>query len=116
MREPKTDAVFVEDILVATGKAQEFISGMTFEEFEADEKTVWAVIRAFEVIGEAAKRISPSIKERYSDLPWKLMAGMRDKLIHDYFGIDVEVLWKAVNQNLPRIEPQLRLLLSEIQS
>jgi uncharacterized protein with HEPN domain len=115
MSPPRTDAAFVEDILLCVRKAQEFVQGMTFEEFTADEKTYFAVIRAFEILGEASKRISPSFREKHPDLPWRLMSGMRDKVIHDYFGVDLEVVWKTVNQNFPGVEPQLLLLLSEIQ-
>jgi len=116
MSEPRTDAAFLEDILVSARKAQEFIQGMTLDEFSADEKTLYAVIRAFEIIGEATKRISSSFKDQHPGLPWKSMAGMRDKLIHDYFGVDLEVLWRTANENLPPLEPLLLQLLAEIQN
>ncbi|HEX4498352.1 MAG TPA: DUF86 domain-containing protein [Thermoanaerobaculia bacterium] len=115
MSQPRTDAAFLEDILVSVRNAQKFIQGMTLDEFSADEKTIYAVIRAFEVIGEAAKRVSPPIKNQRPDLPWKVMAAMRDKLIHDYFGVDLEVLWRTARENLPPLEPMLVQLLAEIQ-
>jgi len=88
---------------------------MNFEEFSSDVKTVYAVVRAFQILGEATKRISPEFREQYPDLPWKLMAGMRDKLIHDYSGVDLEVLWKTVNDRLPALELQVHHLLAEVQ-
>ena len=115
MSPPRSDAAFLEDILICVKKAQEFVQGMTYKEFTEDEKTYYAVIRAFEIIGEASKRISSGFRDKHPELPWKLMTGMRDKMIHDYFGVDLEVVWKTVNQNLPSVEPQLRLLLSEFQ-
>ncbi len=100
---------YVHDILETVQDVAEFVAGMSFEDFRNDKKTIYAVIRGIEVIGEAAKKIPESIKDRYSAIPWRDMAGMRDKLIHEYFGVDVEVLWKTVEQDLP----PLRALISE---
>lgn len=78
---------------------------MSEEEFCHDVKTAYAVIiHAFEIIGEATKRLPSSIKEAYPDMPWRLVAGMRDKLIHDYFGINMMVVWKTVSEDLPLLE------------
>lgn len=78
---------YLTDILEASQNISQFISGMTWSQFSRDQKTMYAVVRAFEIIGEAAKKIPPSVKKRHANVPWKLMAGMRDKLIHEYFGV-----------------------------
>jgi len=76
---------------------------MSFEVFAADKKTVNAVIRSLEVMGEAAKRIPDDIRRRYPDIPWRRMAGMRDKLIQEYSGVDLQIVWSVVKEELPPI-------------
>jgi hypothetical protein len=71
---------------------------MKHEEFKADRKTINAVVRSIEVIGEASKKIPTTVTARYPGVPWKKMAGMKDKLIHEYFGIDLEILWKVADE------------------
>jgi len=106
---------YVKDTLEAIEKATKFIEGMDYEEFNRDDKTVYAVIRALEIVGEATKKIPQEVKDRHVEIPWREVAGMRDKLIHDYFGVNQVVVWKAVSEELPQIEPLLRRLLVDIQ-
>jgi uncharacterized protein with HEPN domain len=82
----------LRDLLEHDKKATEFIAAMTAEDFLRDEKTVFAVIRALEVVSEAVKKIPDDVRERYPDVPWREMSGLRDKLIHDYFGVNLGVL------------------------
>lgn len=96
---------YLEDLLDALRKSQRFVTGMTFEQFLSDEKTVFAVIRALEVTGEAAKQIPPEMQHRYAAVPWREMARMRDKLIHHYFGVDLRVVWKTVQEDVPHLIP-----------
>jgi uncharacterized protein with HEPN domain len=88
---------YLQDILDAVNDIESFVDNMTYEEFIKDRKTLNAVVRSIEIIGEASKNIPEAMKAKYKELPWKQMTGMRDKLIHAYFGVDVETLWKAVN-------------------
>jgi uncharacterized protein with HEPN domain len=98
---------YLQDMLDACVKATIFIANMSPEEFEGDEKTQFAVIRALEIIGEASKKIPQTFKDENPDIPWRSIAGMRDKMIHDYIGINQAVVWNTVIEDLP---PLIKLL------
>ena len=85
-----------------------------FDQFSRDDKTAYAVIRALEIIGEATKHIPEQVRKSNPDISWREMAGIRDKLIHDYFGVNLEVVWKTATDDLPKLEPEIRLILSDI--
>jgi len=103
---------YLNDILDSILKISRFIEDMSFDEFQTDEKTQYAVIRALEIIGEASKKIPSEIKERSPDIPWREMTGMRDKLIHDYFGVDAEVVWKTAAEDILSLEKSIRILIN----
>ena len=105
---------YLEDIIDATEKISQFIEGMTYEQFAKDAKTAYAVIRALEMIGEAAKQIPSSIREQYPDIAWREVTGIRDKLIHNYFGVNLEVVWKTAVEDVPNLVSQVRHILNEI--
>lgn len=92
---------YLEDICKAARKALQFVEGIAYEDFSGDEKTVYAVVRALEIVGEATKRIPQDIRDRYPQVPWRSMAGIRDKLIHDYVSVNLEVVWKTLTEDLP---------------
>ena len=93
------------DILACFQETQEFTQGLDFDSFAGDRKTVNAVVRSLEVMGEAAKRIPEEVREKYPQIPWKRMTGMRDKLIHEYSGVDLEIVWGVVKEELPPLKP-----------
>ena len=99
---------YLEDISDSINAIEEFVKGMEFEDFTKDRKTIFAVVRCIEIIGEATKNIPKSIKSRYPEIPWKDMAGMRDKVIHEYFGVDWKVVWKTIKEDIPPIKPLIQ--------
>ena len=100
--------LYLEDILRAIEAIKDFIKGMSFNDFEADDKTSSAVIRKLEIIGEATKKIPTQIRDKYPNVPWKTMARLRDVLIHGYFGVDLNIVWDAIKKDLPLIEEKVR--------
>jgi uncharacterized protein with HEPN domain len=93
--------LYLEDIVLSMKRIAEYISGLDFQHFKQDYKTVDAVIRNFEVIGEASKNVSEEIKLKYPHVPWKEMYRLRNRISHEYFGIDYEIIWNIVTKHLP---------------
>jgi uncharacterized protein with HEPN domain len=104
-------SLYLKDILAAIDSIERFVAGMDLEGFKADDKTASAVVRKFEIIAEAAKHIPDEIRQKYPNIPWKEMAGMRDKLTHFYFGIDYALVWTAIKERLPQIRPEIERIL-----
>jgi uncharacterized protein with HEPN domain len=88
-------------------KIEKYIAGMSFEDFTSDLKTQDAVVRNLSIIGEAVNNISDEAKARNPEIPWNEIVGMRNKVIHEYFGVDEEILWKTVREDLPSFKKQL---------
>ena len=101
----RSDLDYIKDILDSIENIEEFVKGMDYDDFLRDAKTQYAVVRALEIIGEAVKNISDDLKSKFPQIPWKAIAGMRDKLIHAYFGVDWEVVWLTIKKDIPKIKP-----------
>lgn len=105
--------LYLKDIKTAITSIDEFIEGLDFNQFKVDDKTSSAVIRKFEIIGEATKNIPEVIRKKYPEIPWKDIAGMRDKLIHAYSEVDLKLVWTTIHQRLPKLKSTIEKLLEE---
>lgn len=101
---PRSWKFRIEDILDSLDKIASYVEGIDNEEWKKDNKTIDAVIRNLEIIGEAANHIPQVVQEKYPEVPWVLMRGMRNILIHQYFGVDVDVIWQTVREDLPGLK------------
>ena len=104
---------YLNDIFDSILKIKSFIEKENFTNFQNDTKTQYAVIRALEIIGEASKKIPKEFQDNYSWIPWRYMTGMRDKLIHDYFGVDIQVVWKTATEDILNLEKDIKQILAE---
>jgi len=106
--------VYLKDILQSFSNVSQFLEGLSYEEFIADRKTISAIVRELEIAGEATKQIPATIRKKFPQIPWSDMAGMRDKLIHFYFGVDLEIVWETVKVRIPNLEPLIENVLSDL--
>lgn len=105
---PKRDPdLLMEDILAAVRKIERYTSGMDEELFRQDDKTVDAVVRNLEIIGEATRHLPEDFLARHPDVPWRQIAGMRNRLVHEYFGVDLDLIWQVIRQHLPQLQARL---------
>ena len=109
----KNHKLFVEDVLEAIDKIERYTKGLTYETFVKNDMAVDAVIRNLEIIGEASRNISEDVRESYPDIPWKRMIGLRNVAIHEYFGVDLSIIWEIITSNLPETKPKIDAMLKE---
>lgn len=107
LKRDRNNEMYLDDIQTAMARIAEYIDGYDFSRFKKDYKTVDAVIRNFEIIGEASKNLDEAIKNKYPEVPWKEMYYLRNRVIHEYFGIDYEIIWDVASNYLPGNKTQI---------
>jgi uncharacterized protein with HEPN domain len=103
-REPR---LLIEDMLAAIDKVERFTSGMNRESFQEDERTVDAVVRNLEILGEAARQMPEDFAGRHPTVPWRQIAGLRNRIVHDYIGLDLALIWQVILHDLPPLQAYL---------
>ena len=108
---PKRDpALLIEDMLGAIRKIERYMAGLEREGFLQDEKTIDSVVRNLEILGEAARQLPEDFTSRYPNVPWRQIAGLRNRIVHDYFDLDLEIIWQVIYHDLPSLQIQLENL------
>lgn len=105
---PRNCDLYLDDILASALKIVEYTKGLSYKEFRDDAKTFDAVVRNLEIIGEAAKKIPDDFRKTHSEIEWRKIAGLRDILIHEYFGIDAEIVWDIIQNKIPDLIAKLK--------
>ena len=109
----KEDSVYLMHILDAVNDIDEFVKDMNKETFLSNKAIEYAVVRSIEIIGEASKHLSKKFREQHKDIPWEDICGMRDKLIHDYIGVDYSIVWQAIEKDIPSLKKKLVKVLNQ---
>lgn len=111
----KDDLIYLDHIFESLSKAVAYIGKTSYEDFASDEEKQDAVIRKIEVTGEATKRLSTELRKKYDHIPWRAIAGMRDKLIHDYFDVDIDTVWETVKSDIPDLIFEIQLIIADLE-
>lgn len=111
----RSATIYLNDILEYMERAENYVRDMSFEAFSDDLRTSDAVIRCIEVIGEATKQIPDDVRAKFPSIPWRAMAGMRDKIIHSYFNVDLEAVWLVIEEDIPALKPLLERVRASVE-
>ena len=110
----RSNRLFVEDIMDAIDKIDSYIKGLTYGTFMKNDLVMDAVIRNLEIIGEASRNIPEDVRAKYIDIPWNRMIGLRNIVAHEYFGVDLSIIWDIVSRNLPETKPKLAVMMESV--
>ena len=113
MSEERVLLDYLNDILESIADIREFTAGMTKEDFSKDKKTINAVVRSLEVIGEAANKLPNHIRDRHPEISWQETVGMRNRLIHEYFGVDLDIVWQTTEEDLEPLDKTVKVIIAE---
>jgi uncharacterized protein with HEPN domain len=115
MPERRGTVMYLRDIIEAMDDIESFVEGMTFDEFKGDKRTFAACVRNLSIMGEAVKNLPENLKDEHDDIPWREVAGMRDKVIHAYFGVSHEIIWKTIHTRFEEFRKSIEGILSELE-
>lgn len=110
----RTTDLYLTDIFEAIGKIEKYTKGLSLDQFRADGKTIDAVVRNLAIIGEAARQIPSEVRSKYPNVAWEEMVGMRDKVSHEYFGVDLKIIWETVKNDLAALREQINRVMAEL--
>jgi uncharacterized protein with HEPN domain len=114
MKRKRTHVDYLLDILDNIEKTERFVAGVTQDDFQANDEKVYAVVHALQTIGEAARHLPQSLRQRYAEVDWDDIVGMRDIVIHEYFGVDLDIIWRTIQKDLTPLELVVKKMLSDL--
>lgn len=113
-KKKRTEQMFLNDILECIELIAEYIEGLTAEQFKNSSKEIDAIMRRIEIMGEAVKNISKETRKKYPDIPWRQIAGMRDIVIHNYFGVDEDMVWEVATKDIPALKDLVEQIIADL--